>query len=182
MTGPVLPALADLLRPTIATLAERDARTEAFAVLGRTRSLFGIGGRIVLRPAGRVWRLGVLLLAAPDGGQLYAVGSATRATDPRHPNFQSVSGEERRELRRIALDSGHPHGETVNFDAEPLALDEASLRAGSGPLLLDGDRLLVRWAPAQQHVPLAPYLAERAALLRRRDGGDDPGAAGQPAP
>ncbi|HEY8589778.1 MAG TPA: hypothetical protein VIL55_09535 [Naasia sp.] len=172
----VEPSLAELLRATVAWLLEHRGRDEALGRLERKRGLFGLGGGVVLRPAGRVWRLGVLLLDAE--GRLYEAAVATRAVEPRHPNYQSVSGEHRRNLRRLALQGGFPEGESVNLDADELALDEDSLRAGSGPLLLDGDRLLVRWAPGRSHVPLRPYLEERARLLTQRDGWDEGETAG----
>ena len=165
------PALAALLAVTARRLEERGARDEALGGFERTRGILGIGRRTVLVSHGRVWRLGVLLLGRDR--RLYAAGAVTRAVEPRHPNYQSVSGEVRREIRRIALESGFEVGETVNFDADELALDEDSLHRGSGPLLLDGDRLLVRWAPHQAHVPLAPYLDERGRLLMQHDGWDD---------
>lgn len=167
---PAIPALGELLQDTVAWLTAHRGRDEALGRFERKRGLRGLRGGMELRPAGRVWRLGVLLLDRE--GRLYAAGAATRAVEPPHPNYQSVSGEERRELRRLALRSGFEPGESVNFDAEELALDEGSLRAGSGPLLLDGGRLLVRWAPGQGHVPLKPYLEERSRLLTRRDGWD----------
>jgi len=165
------PALAALLEGTARRLEERGARDEALGGFERTRGILGIGRRVVLASHGRVWRLGVLLLG--HDRRLYAAGSVTRAVEPRHPNYQSLSGEERREIRRIALESGFAHGEVINFEVEELALDEESLRRGSGPLVLDGERLLVQWAPGQGFVPLAPYLEERGRLLSQHDGWDD---------
>src|SRR5215207_7427039 len=120
------PALAALLEVAARRLEERRARDEALGGFERTRGLLGLGRRTVLVSRGRVWRLGELLLGRDR--RLYQAGSVTRAVEPRHPNYQSVSGEERREIRRIALESGFGHGEVVNFDAEELRLDEESLR------------------------------------------------------
>jgi hypothetical protein len=162
--------LAELLDAAANKLEGTGARDEALGAFQRRRGLLGLGGGLRLVPHGRVWRLGVLLLDRER--RLYAAGAVTRAVDPRHPNYQSVSGEERREVRRIALESGFPPGEVVNYDAELLALDEESLHRGSGPLELVDERLLVHWAPGQRAVDLAGYLEERGRLLGMRDGWD----------
>jgi hypothetical protein len=164
---PFSPLMA-LLERTASWLDESGARDEALGALQRRRGLLGLGGGLRLVPHGRVWRLGVLLLDRER--RLYAGGAVTRAVEPRHPNYQSVSGEERRELRRIALESGFPPGEVVNYDAEELPLDEESLRGGGGPLELADDALLVHWAAGQRAVDLARYLEERGRLLSGRDG------------
>jgi hypothetical protein len=168
--------LEAMLACTVAWLQENGARDEALGRFERRRGLLGLGGGTVLRPLGRVWRLGVLLL---DGnGRLYAAGAVTRAVDPGRPNNQSVSGEERRDIRRAAFESGLPEGEVVNYDAEELELDEDALRRGSGPLQRVDDRVLVRWARGQSLVELEGYLDERARLLTRRDGWDEAGIMG----
>jgi hypothetical protein len=169
-TGEPYPALAALLESTAAWLEERGARDEALGALQRRRGLLGLGGGLRLVPHGRVWRLGVLLLDRER--RLYTGGAVTRAVEPRHPNYQSVSGEERREMRRIALESGFPPGEVVNYDAEELPLDEESLRGGAGPLELAEGVLLVHWAAGQRAVDLGRYLEERGRLLSGRDGWD----------
>lgn len=116
------------------------------------------------RPIGPVWRLGVLLLGAD--GALFATGAVTRARDPKHPNFTSVSGEERRELREAARKAGFGIHDSVHFDAQPLPFDET---LGSvGPLVLrDGD-LSVSWNASRavnSLRPFAGYLAERVELV-----------------
>lgn len=162
--------LRALIALTVAALEQYSARDEALARVQTRRGLLGLGKRTVLTPVGRVWRLGVLLL--DRDGRLYAGGAVTRAVEPRHPNFQSVSGEERREMRRLALETFRA-GEVVNFDTVELALDDESLRAGSGPLSLADDQVLVQWAPGQRAVPLDRYLEERSRLLVQHDGWDD---------
>ena len=171
MAGETDPGLAAILGHTVTWLSEHGARTELLARLRRRRGLLGLTGGSSLVPQARAWRLGVLLLDVD--GRLYTGGTVTRSVEPRHPNYQSVSGEERRELRRMAFESGLPAGEVVTVDPEELPLDRDSLARGSGPLSLDGDRVVVSWAPGQRSVDLSRYLDERARLLRQRDGWDD---------
>jgi hypothetical protein len=168
------PELSAMLERTTAWLEQNGARDEALGRFERKRGLFGLGGGMVLVPVGRVWRLGVLLLDREL--RLFSAGAVTRAVEPGRPNYQSVSGERRREIRRAALQSGFSAGEVVNYDAAELALDEGSLHAGSGPLLLADGIVTVRWAAGQGRVPLAGYLRERAHLLARQDGWDEAAA------
>lgn len=170
-TEATYPELAAMLQRTTGWLEEHGARDEALGRFERKRGLFGLGGGMVLVPRGRVWRLGVLLLDREL--RLFAAGAVTRAVAPGHPNFQSVSGEQRRQIRRAAVESGFAVGEVVNYDAEELALDSESLAAGSGPLLLADGIVTVQWAPRQGRVPLAGYLKERSRLLARQDGWDE---------
>lgn len=149
-------------------LTAAGARTEALARFEPARRralLFTAEPRMVT--LGRVWRLGVFLLGVD--GQLYATGHTTRAVDPRHPGYQSVSAEERRGYRAAAFRGPFETGETVNFDAEPIVLGDAPTGAGSWPLVVKGGRPLVRWsATASDDAlrPFADYLAERVELLR----------------
>lgn len=151
----------------LAALRAGNAPTEAlarFEPARRVALLFTREPRMV--PLGRVWRLGVFLLA--DDGTLYATGSTTRAVNPRHPGYQSVSAEERRGYRAAAFRGPFPEGETVNFDARPIDMDAASLPETGGPLVLRDGRPLVRWSPTAGEAGLVPvegYLAERVALL-----------------
>jgi len=163
--------LSELLRSTAERLRTTGARDEALGEYRKRRGLMGLGGGVALVPAGRAWRLGVLLLT-PDA-RLFAVGSTTRAVPPRHPNNQSLSGEERRAHRAAAYEGKFPEGEVVNFDFTPLAVDAAALHRGDGPLGVAHGVVVVEWARGQRRVPLAGYLTERAGLLRLRDGWDE---------
>lgn len=159
-------AARSLLERTAAELAAGGARDEALARFVPARRVLGFAGRPAMKPLGRVWRLGVLLLAR-DGG-LLATGAITRAVEPGHPGHVAVSAEQRREVRAAAYRGPFTEGETVNYDAEPIDLDPAALRAGSGPLLLRDGRLLVRWSASADDSLAAPferYVAERADLL-----------------
>jgi len=163
-------------RAAIASAVDRltaaHARTEALAELHSPRRIgpFRRAPRFVR--IAEVWRLGVVLLAADPagGGRLFATGAVTRARDPRHPNFTSVSGEERREIREAARRAGFAAGETVNFDVVALTLDDTL--GSAGPIVLRDGSLFVRWnalspeslAP-ESLAPFDAYLRERVELL-----------------
>ena len=146
-------ALDDAVR----RLTEAGARDEALAVLVPRRRTLGIPREPVLKPVGRVWRLGVLLLGAD--GTLYATGHLVRATPPGRTQYVSVSAETRRAYRAAAERGHFRDGETVDFDAPPISLTAEALRAAPG-------RPLVRWsASSDQTVDFHAYLAERVELL-----------------
>ncbi|HEU0205577.1 MAG TPA: hypothetical protein VFQ74_02660 [Pseudolysinimonas sp.] len=156
------------LESAVARLSAANARTESLAELRTPRGIgpFRRAPRFV--PIAEVWRLGVLLLAAePDGtGRVFATGAVTRAREPRHPNFTSVSAEERRELREAARRAGFAAGQTVDYDAQPLPLDDTLGRVG--PLVLRDGMLFVSWNATRAPdslTPFASYLAERVDLL-----------------
>ena len=148
----------------IEVLTATDAQAETLAELQTPRRLGPIRRAPKFTEVTKVWRLGVLLLA--DDGRLFATGAVTRARDPRHPNFTSVSGEERRELREAARKAGFAAGETVDYDAVPLPLDDT---LGSvGPLVVRDGSLLVSWNGSRTPDSLTPfdvYLDERVELL-----------------
>ncbi len=156
-------ALRAELARAVGALAAAGARDEALAVYVPRRRKLGVPLEPVLRPVGRVWRLGVLLLDAEGG--LHATGQLVRATPPGRTQYVSVSAETRRALRAAAQRGHFTEGETVNFDAEPIPLDAQTLRDASGPLLLAEGRLLVRWSPSGEPVDALRYLAERVELL-----------------
>ncbi len=155
-------AIAD----AVSALASAGARDEALGVFtpagqGRFRVK-----RASMRPDGRVWRLGVFLLR-PDG-TLLATGHATRVADPKHPAHIANSIEERREQRAAAVRGGFAQGETVDFDARPIAIDEGLVDAATGPLFIRDGRALVRWSPGvadESAQPFDRYVAERVDLL-----------------
>lgn len=160
----------EAVRSAVRRLAGSGAREEALAIYeGRQRKLL-IMREPVLRPAGRVWRLGVLLLDR-DGG-LHATGSIVRATEPGRTQYVSLSAETRRAYRAAAERGHFRDGETVNFDAAPVTLDAGLLReaavSGRGPLFLRDGRLWVRWSasvPDANARDAVGYLAERVDLL-----------------
>jgi len=159
-------------RVEIASAAERlsavGARTESLAELRIPRAIGPLRRAPRFVPVAQVWRLGVLLLESAPGeaARLFATGSVTRARDPRHPNFTSVSGEERREVREAARRAGFAAGETVDYDARPLPLDDTLGTAG--PFVLHDGALFVSWNGTRSPgslIPFAGYLAERVELL-----------------
>ncbi len=152
----------------ITSLSAAPARAESLAELHPPRWIGPIRRPSKFVPVAEVWRLGVLLLSvgSDDSARLFATGAVTRARDPRHPNFTSVSGEERREVREAARRAGFAAGQTVNFGALPLPLDDT---LGSvGPLVLRDGRLFVSWDATRDPrslTPFADYLAQRVELL-----------------
>jgi hypothetical protein len=159
-------ALAD----AAARLADSGARDEAVADYEGRRRTFLIAREPVLRPVGRAWRLGVLLL--DRAGALRATGSIVRATSPGRTQYVSVSAETRRAFRAAAERGRFREGETVNFDAAPVPVEAGSLREAAetrlGPLFLRDGRILVRWSAAVTDADARDafgYLAERVDLL-----------------
>jgi hypothetical protein len=166
VTDDTLAEARDLVRRTAAELAAAGARDEALAEYVPARRVLLVDRPARMLPVGRVWRLGVLLLA-PDGS-LLATGGITRAVEPGHPGHVAASVEDRREHRAAAFRGPFARGETVNYDAVPIRLDAAALREAPGPLLLRDGQVLVRWSASlgdDAAAPFAPYLTERADLL-----------------
>jgi len=117
---------------------------EALGVWRPEKKIFGVPRPPVIDPAGRAWRLGVLLL--DSDGTLYATGSVTRAIVPKDFNSdKTVAGDERREIQRAAARGAFRPGETVNY--EWARLTEVEAEALVAPL------------------PLERYLAQRLELL-----------------
>lgn len=159
--------LFDLLARTVESLEAAAVPDESLAAVRRARGLTGLSGASRMVPAGRAWRLGVVLLEAT--GRLHATGGVTRAIVPlRAVTNRSAAAESRREDRRAAARGPFPEGEVVNFGYTPLALDTAALKAGSGPLSVRDGVVMVRWSDGDETLgirPLADYLADRVGLL-----------------
>ena len=154
------------VREAVATLTASGARQEALAEFVPARRIMLIRREPVLRRVASVWRLGVFLL--DEDAVLRATGSLIRATPPGRPQGLAQSVEVRRALRAAAQRGGFRDGETVNFDAPPVALEVEALRTSTGPLFLRGGRPLVRWSAAAGDAAardFGAYLAERVNLL-----------------
>lgn len=161
-------AAVEAARALLRAAAERLAGVpdEAVAELQPATRRFGIPRAARLRPVGRAWRLGVLLVSAD--GTVRATGAVTRAVPPGHPGHMAVSTEERRQVRDAAFRGPFPEGSTVHYDAPVLDLTPEALHDGSGPLLLRDGRVLVRWslsASDDAARELGPYLDERVGFL-----------------
>ena len=157
-------SLARLLRETAAELDARHARDEALATVKASRKLLLVHTSASMQPAGRAWRLGVLLLGR--GGEVWATGRITRATEPKKEQGLSASVEERRDARRAAS-RRFAEGEVVNYGHVPVRTDAEALRSGAAePLVLVGDAVHVRWGRGPGELrELGAYLADRADLL-----------------
>lgn len=159
-----------ILRTAIGRLDAADARDEVIARYRPAGRIALIRRAPVLLPVTRAWRLGMLLL--DRDGHLYETGEVTRAIETKWPSNRSLEVERRREVQAAAFRGPFAPGEVVNVDAEPIALDAASLRAGSGPLSVGsggggGEVVLVRWAGpgSGARSELGAYLADRVSLL-----------------
>ncbi|GAA2752146.1 hypothetical protein [Amnibacterium kyonggiense] len=155
-------------RERFAQAAERLAALpeDAVAELVPAGRRFGIPRPAKLRPVGRAWRLGVLLLSAD--GTVRATGAVTRAVPPGHPGHMAASTEARRQIRDAAFRGPFPQGATVHYDAPVLPLTPEALTGSAGPLFLRDGRVRVRWSVSASDDAardLGPYLDERVGLL-----------------
>lgn len=143
------------------------ARQEMLAEFVSDRRVLGIPRAARMKPIGRVWRLGVLLLDAD--GRLYATGRVVRAERPARKSVTAESVAQQRAWRAAAVKGGIAEGATVDFDAAPIDLDELGRDGASGPLVLDAasGEVHVRWSPTQPDAltPLDAYLRDRVDLL-----------------
>ncbi|MGV8969912.1 MAG: hypothetical protein ACOH1J_05635 [Microbacteriaceae bacterium] len=157
-------SLPSLLAAAVAQLQLAGAPIEALGEMRRGRGIGSLRTASALHPVGYAWRLGVLLLT--EDCRLFATGEVTRAVMPQLAvTNRSESAEHRRDIRRAAVRGRFPDGEAINYGFIPIALDAESLRAGSGPLSIDGDAVVVEWSTRLGTRPLADYLADRARLL-----------------
>ncbi|HEU0256989.1 MAG TPA: hypothetical protein VFQ96_04025 [Microbacteriaceae bacterium] len=162
--------LRELLLWAVRELRAGQAPTEALARFesARRRMLVTVKSKMV--PLGRVWRLGVVLL--DEQGGLYATGSLTRAVDPKWRQYVAQSMEVRRDRRGAAFRGPFAAGESVDFDARPIEVDAAVLRESDGPVLLQGGRVVVLWAPGTKPRLFEDYLRERVDLAVHPPEGD----------
>ncbi|MEJ3405097.1 hypothetical protein WDJ51_10165 [Rathayibacter sp. YIM 133350] len=153
------------LQDAAARLRQAGARDEALARYVAPHRVLLVQRPARMEPLGRVWRLGVLLLSAE--GDASATGSVTRSAPPSRPAYQSLSAEARRQEREAAFRGRYPAGETVNFAAEPVAVDATALRSGDGVLFARGDEVFVRWKgdASGDGVELRAYLDDHVSLL-----------------
>lgn len=137
---------------------------EALAEVYTPRGLPLVKRAPALRPIGRAWRLGAVLLSAD--GRLFTAAESTRAVEPKWFNHRSTEVEHRRLAQQAAHRGPFIEGEVVNFEVVELALDDESIREGSGLLSLVGDTVMLRWAGHDLgRTPLETYLDDRVSLL-----------------
>lgn len=151
-----------LLEETAQRLAAAGARDEALARYEEPKPLLGVvQRRPTMRPLGRAWRMGALLLGRD--GSVWQTGVSTRVTEPGRPQHHTASVEQRRAYRAAAIQGGFSMGDTVNHGVVPIALDETLIDSG-GALFVRGGEAWVRWG-LDAPVPLERYLADLADLL-----------------
>jgi hypothetical protein len=157
--------LVPLLTHTIERLDTAGVHDESLALWKHSRGVLGIGASESLVPAGRAWRLGVLLLGRD--GFLCATGEVTRAVQPgRAAVNRSAGGEQRRAIRAMAARGNFPHGEVINYGWQRIELDDASLSAGSGPLSIRDGVVVVRFDAGELGTaPIEGYLNDRVGIL-----------------
>jgi len=151
------------LERTVLLLDAAGVADEALAEFVLRKRMLGVARAPVMQPLGRVWPLGVLLLARD--GRVFATGKVTRAVPEGYPGYQSPGVEVRRGYRAAAHNGRFVEGDTVNFDTAEI--DLLALDGSSGPLFLDAGLPRVRWNPTHpaQSRALDVYLADRASLL-----------------
>ena len=130
-------------------------RIGAPRVPGRIRR--ALGARPVIAPIAEAWHLGVLLIGDDAA---WATGSVLRAAEEVRRGYTAESQRERAEIRGMAFRGGFREGETFHFDAQ--RIDEEH----PGPLVRQGNQIMVRWSPAGFLTPLDAYLDERISLAR----------------
>lgn len=176
-------AVADPIARTVALLRSSNVHDEALAVHKQPKGLLAFATTASMKPVGRAWRLGVLLLdssavgvgvgaAANSTTAAYRVGEITRAIEPgRAAVNRTALGEKRRADRLTASRGPFAKGDVVNFDYTPIDLSVAALRAGSGAIFLAGETVMFRWGGADLSgdtdgvSPLEAYLADRLAVV-----------------
>ena len=106
---------------------------EALGEYAQPKAVLGIRREATMRPLGRVWRIGALLIGSSleSGGRVWATGAITRVIDPGRAQFQSVSAEVRRAYRAAAVrpcrhDSGSVGRTPGRFDEQPDAVGQVA--------------------------------------------------------
>ena len=121
---------------------------------GRIRR--ALGAHPVIAPIAEAWHLGVLLIG---DDAVWATGSVLRAAEEARRGYTAESQRRRDEIRAMAFRGGFGEGETF-----PASTSSRSNTEHPGPLVRQGERIMVRWSPAGFLAPLDAYLDERIAL------------------
>lgn len=160
-------AIFDAVRAAVDALTREGVATEPLADYIPARKVLAVfprSSRLVEYDG--VWRLGVFLVDAQT--RLFATGETTRAVEPGWPQHHAQSAEQRREYRGAAMRGRFRRGQTINFNAVPIEIDDDELSRSSGPLFISGGKALVRWSRAasdESAMPFDSYLRERVELL-----------------
>lgn len=113
----------------------------------------------------RAWPLGAVLITVE--GALLTVGETTRVVAPGYPGHVSGERERRREITRVASESGFVEGETIYFDTHPIPLDAGAPMPEDSPLGISDETLTIRWnpkLPSSNAVPFSSYISEQVQL------------------
>ena len=169
-------SIHETLNAAVTTLSALGMHDEGLGRETAARRVLGFPVRASIKPAGRAWRLGVLLLSAD--GALAATGDTLRASEEVRRGYTAESARARAQRSAAARRGGFAEGETVNVGWA--AIDLRALAAASPAAAVRG---IVRvhegvpqvcWNPRDRNawVELASYLDERIRLLEHPPGND----------
>lgn len=150
-----------VIADAITRLTGAGARDEGLGLETPPRRIFGLPLPARIKRAGRVWRLGVVLLGRD--GELFATGDTLRAHAEVRRGHTAESARVRAARSAAARRGGFAEGETVNVGW--VRIDRAQPDAGM--LRVREGVPQVRWNPrdADAWTDLAPYLRDRIDLL-----------------
>lgn len=162
------PSIHEALTAAVRRLEASGARDEGLGRDIAERRVWGIPRRARVIPAGRVWRLGVLLLGR--AGEAYATGDILRASEEVRRGYTAESARARAQRNAAARRGGFAEGDVVNVGWHPL--DPA--RPDGVVLRLHDGMPQVRWNPrfTAGWIDLGAYLDERIELLLSAPGAE----------
>lgn len=170
------PSIHETLAAAVTRLSSQGIRDEGLGREIPARRVLGIPVRASIKPAGRVWRLGVLLLS--HDGVLSATGDTLRASAEVRRGYTAESARARAQRRAAARRGGFTEGEPVNvgweaIDVDAIAAGTAGADGAEVVRLRDGV-LQVCWNPRDRGawVSLAGYLDDRIRLLEHPPGSE----------
>ena len=138
-----------------------DTPREHLGEIVQPRRILGVARAARVVPRGRVWRLGVLLIAV-DG--VFSVGEVIRARAEVRRGYTAEAQRHRAEVAAAARRGGFEEGAVVHLGWTPIDLGEVEAGRASGPLATVDGVVSVRWSAGAGFVPLQTYLDERLGL------------------